>query len=179
MKFSRSHAVLGAVALVAVLLCAACSSGPSGPSLSAVQAQLQTIVKNTDKALAQDTVQGQLVESNAKYAVAFATAARSFKALNVPVAARHDRNVLAADLQGMAEQAEKVSLAAAKDQSVEANVLAYGKANLKLMEDETAEKKASNTLRKAIGLPPETTTTTTSQPPAVLSTTTTTTAPAS
>jgi hypothetical protein len=171
MKLSRRSLAVASVGLVMAMSCSAC--GSSAPSPSALRAQVLAIVKNTDAALAKDTDQNKLAQSNAKYATVFAQAARQFDALQVPTSARHADDTLVADLNTMSKQATLVSKAAAKNQNTEKNVLAYGQANLKLMEDETTEKKASNALRKALGLPPEATTTTTTQAPANLTTPTT------
>jgi hypothetical protein len=154
---------------VGLALAIACSScGSSTSSASALRAQLLAIVKQTDAALAKDTISNKPALSNAKYAQAFTEAAREFKALPVPTSARHADDALVADLNTMSTMAKAVSKAAAKNQNVEKNVLAYGELNLKLMEEEATEKKASDALRKALGLPPETTTTTTTQAPADL-----------
>jgi hypothetical protein len=163
MKLSRRSLAVASVGLVMAMACSACGSSP--PSASALRAQVLAIVKNTDAALAKDTVQKKLAQSNAKYAQVFAQAAGQFNALQVPSSARPADDALVADLNTMSTLAKVVSKAAAKNQNVEKNVLAYGEANLKLMEEETTEKKASNALRKKLGLPPETTSTTTAQSP--------------
>jgi len=166
MKLSRPSLAVASVGLAVAIACSSC--GSSAPSAAALRAQLLAIVKQTDKALAKDTVQNKLAQSNAEYAQAFAQAAREFNALQVPTSARHADDVLVADLNKMSTMAKGVSKAAAKNQSVEKNVLAYGELNLKLMEEEGTEKKASNALRKDLGLAPETTSPTTTQAPGVL-----------
>jgi hypothetical protein len=159
MKLSRHSLAVASVGLAVAIACSSC--GSSAPSLSTVQGQLLAIVKSTDNQLAKDTTQNHLARNYAEYAQVFAQAARQFKALPVPTSARHADDTLVADLNTMSRLATVTSKAAAKNQNVEKNVLAYGQANLKLMEAETTEKKASNALRKALGLPPEATTTTT------------------
>jgi hypothetical protein len=166
MKLSRPSLAVAAAGLTLAIFCSSCGSSP--PSASALRAQVLAIVKSTDAALATDTVQGKLVQSNAKYSQAFAQAARQFNALQLPARARQADNVLVADLNTMSKLATTTSKAAAKNQNVEKNVLAYGEANLKLMEEEKTEKTAANALRKDLGLPPEATSTTTAASPGVL-----------
>jgi hypothetical protein len=169
MKLSRHSTAFGSVVLAVVIGCTSC--GSSAPSEATLSQQLLAIVKSTNAALAKDTIQKHLAESNAKYSQAFAQAAREFHALQVPASAQHDDDQLVAALNTLSKDATAVSKAAAKNQNVEKNVLAYGQLNLKLMEEETTEKKASNALRHDLGLPPEATTTT--QAPTALTTTTT------
>jgi len=162
--------VSGSVALAAVIACSACSSSPSPsttPSVATLRQQFLAIISNTDTTLAKDTVQGHLAQSNAKYAVAFRGAGTQIAALKFPGTMKPQVTALVSDLDTMAADAVKVSVAAAKSQTVEKNVLAMANLNLKLMEEETAEKAAANALRHDLGLPPVTTTTT-AQNPSVL-----------
>jgi hypothetical protein len=149
--------------MAAALLCSACSSSPS---LGTESQKFLAVENNTNKALTQDTKQlkSQLSQLNAAYAVAFVNAADQIRALQFPSYLNDKVNRLVNDLHTMARQAEAVAVAAGKDQSVQANVVAYANLDLKLMEEETAEKKDSNDLRRSVGLPIETTTTAPSQP---------------
>jgi hypothetical protein len=166
MTFSRYSTVLASVALTTVLVCAGCSSSPSAPSTSALAQQLEAITTSTNAQLHRDgAIKSQSVVY-ADYAKAFHEAATKFRVLDFPTAQRHDADALITILNTMSTQASAVSVAAAKSQSVEANVVKMANLNLKLIDSETAEKTAVNTLRNALGLPDETTTTTTTTPTA-------------
>ena len=153
-----------ALALFVVALAATCAACSSGPSVATVSKQFLSIEKNTNAELTKDTKLSAISERNAAYAVAFTDAAKDIRALQFPSYLSGDVATLAHDLDVMAQQATVVAVDGAKDQNVQSNVLAYADANLKLMDDEAAEKKASNALRRRVGLPIETTTTTPSTP---------------
>jgi hypothetical protein len=167
---SGTGKVVASVALAAVMACSACSSSPPAsttPSVATLTRQFLAIISATDKTLAKDTSQAHLAQSNSKYAVAFRAAGTQIAALKFPGTMKPQVTALVSDLDIMATDAVKVSVAAAKNQTVEKNVLAMATQNLKLMEEETAEKAAANALRHDLGLPPVTTTTT-AQNPSVL-----------
>jgi hypothetical protein len=161
MHVLRPPLALGALVTAAAVMCSACSSGPS---LGTESQKFLAIEKNTNNVLKQDSKIKNLSALNAAYAVAFADAADQIHALQFPSYLNDDVNRLVDDLHTLARQAADVAVAAAKDQSVEANVVAYAHADLKLVDEETTEKKDSNALRRAVGLPIETTTTAPSHP---------------
>jgi hypothetical protein len=159
--------VFASVALAALTACAACSSTSppsSTPTVAMLRQQFLAIIRSTDATLAKDTVQAHLAQSNAKYAVAFSRAGSEIGALKWPGTMQPQVKALVSDLDVMSTDAVKVSKAAAKSQTVEKNILAMATLNLKLMEEETAEKAAANALRHDIGLPPVTTTTAANNP---------------
>jgi cytochrome c556 len=167
MTVSRHPVTFGAVALAAAILCSSC--GSSSPSVATLRQQVLSITTSTNKALGKDRSAKTPSEVDAKYGQAFAAAARQFKAIQFPASDEHDAKALISELDTMAVLAQKVSVAAAKNQQVEANVLHMAQINLKLIEAEKSEKADSNALRHELGLPPEaTTTTTTTTAPAVL-----------
>jgi len=157
MRMLRSPVALVPFALALAVSCVACGSGPS---VATVSKQFLSIEKNTNSALAKDTKLSAISERNAAYAVAFSQAAAHVRALQFPSYLSGDVNTLVHDLDVMARQATEVALDGAKNQNVQSNVVAYAHADLMLMDDEAAEKKASNALRRRVGLPIETTTTT-------------------
>jgi hypothetical protein len=162
---SRKTRAWGAAALALVIACSACGSSPgkSGPPTAATLGQQLLHIDSTiDAKLKDDTVQGQLVESNAKYSVAFSQAASEIKKLHWPASMKPQVTPLVTALQTMAALATKVSVAAAKPQTVQANVLAMAQQNLKLMEEEKVEFTDANALRHDLGIPAVTTTTTAS-----------------
>ncbi len=156
MRLSRHTTALGSAVLALVVACAACSSSPD---LATVGQQYLTIVKNTDKALTRDRSTHQ-AQSLAKYSADFHSAAVQFRAVQFPASMQHQAQALIAALDTLSVDAAKVSRAAAKPQTVEANVVAMANLNLKLMEEEKTEQTISNGLRRDLGLPPATTTTT-------------------
>jgi hypothetical protein len=159
MRVSRHTTAFGSVVLALLLACSACSSSPD---VSTVRRQFQTIVTNTDKALTRDRSASHPDQSYAKYSADFHRAATQLAALTFPTSMQHDARALVTALNTLSADAAKVATAAAKPQSVQANVLAMAKLNLTLMEEEKAELPISNALRLALGLPEETTTTTAS-----------------
>jgi hypothetical protein len=164
---SRKTRVWGAAALALVIACSACGASPakSGPpTVATLRQQLLNIDSTTDATLKKDTSQAHLAQSNAKYSVAFSHAAAEIKALQWPASMKPQVTALVTDLQTMAALATKVSLAAAKPQTVQANVLAMAQQNLKLMEEEKVEFTDANALRHDLGIPAVTTTTTASTP---------------
>jgi hypothetical protein len=160
----RHVAAFASVALLSVTA-AACSSTPSGPSIATLGQQVDAITKSTNAQLAKDKNAKTTTLVDDEYSTAFAHAAAQFKALQFPASVKHDANALVTILEAMASQAKLVGAAAAKNQNVGANITAMAKLNLKLIDDETNEKKAADALRADLGLPPETTTTTTAPPP--------------
>jgi hypothetical protein len=165
---SRKTAVPGALVLALVIACSACggsSPAKSGPPTTAtLSQQLLHIDSTIDAQLSKDTVQGHLAESNAKYSVAFAQAASEISKLHWPESMKAQVTPLVAALRTMSSEATKVSVAAAKPQTVQANVLAMAQENLKLMEEEKTEFVDANALRHDLGIPAVTTTTTASTP---------------
>jgi hypothetical protein len=165
---SRKTAVSGALALALAIACSACggsSPAKSGPPTTAtLSQQLLHIDSTIDATLKKDTVQGQLAQSNAKYSVAFGLAASEINKLHWPKSMKPQVTPLVTALQTMAALATKVSVAAAKPQTVQANVLAMAQENLKLMEEEKVEFIDANALRHDLGIPAVTTTTTASTP---------------
>jgi len=159
MKVSRPSMVFGSVALTAALACSACSSSPSAPSVATLRQQVLAITASTNARLAKDKSAKNPAQTDAKYALDFHRAAGEFHALKFPTSMRHDADALVTALNTMSTEATAVGLAAAKNQSVEANVSKMAQLNLKLIEEEKVEKTAINTLRNDLGLPPEPTTT--------------------
>jgi tellurite resistance protein len=157
MSLPRPPLALGLVVVAAALMCSACSSGPS---LSTESQKFLAIEKNTNKVLGQDTALKNLTQLYAAYAVAFDNAAGQIEALQFPSYLHGKVDTLVDDLHTMAGQAQTTAVTVAKNQNIEANVEAYARADLKLLDDETTEKRDSNALRRAVGLPIETTTTT-------------------
>jgi len=164
--WSRKTGVWGAAALALVIACSACGSpAKSGPPTSATLGQQLLHIDSTiDAKLKKDTIQGHLAESNAKYAVDFGQAASEIKKLQWPESMKPQVTPLVTALRSMAALATKVSVAAAKPQTVQANVLAMAQQNLKLMEEEKVEFTDANALRHDLGIPAVTTTTTASSP---------------
>jgi hypothetical protein len=160
----RRGGAVGSVALLA-LTAAACSSSPSGPTAATVGQKVEAITKSTNTQLGKDKSAKTTTLVDDEYSEAFAKAAAQFRALQYPAAATHDAHALESILSAMASQAKLVGAAAAKNQNVDANITAMAKLNLKLIDDETNEKKAADKLRADLGLPPEPTTTTTAPPP--------------
>ncbi|HXQ58658.1 MAG TPA: hypothetical protein VN799_01125 [Acidimicrobiales bacterium] len=161
MSLSRHTTAFGAAVLALVMACSACSSSPD---VSTVRQQFLTIVKNTDNALTRDRSVNHQAQSFAKYSVDFHNAAVQFGAVSFPPSMQHQAQALIAALDTLSTDAAKVGRAAAKPQTVEANVTAFARLNLTLMEEEKTEQTVSNALRQALGLPPATTTTTTATP---------------
>jgi hypothetical protein len=165
MHLLRRSATLGALALLAALVCSSCSSTPSA---AAVGQQYLTIVAHTNAALTKDR-STNAAKSDDKYGQTFGQAANQIRALTFPASAQKDAQDVIAALAKMSTQAAAVGKAAAKNQKVLANVTAMAHQNLKLIDEETVEKKASDALRRDLSLPQETTTTTTTTTaPAVL-----------
>jgi hypothetical protein len=162
MTLSRTSKLLGSMALAAVA-CAGCGGSSNGSGTTALQQQLLSITKSTNAQLAKDQKGKTPTVVDKNYAEAFSKAAGEFRALNFPTSARADAKKLEAILDTMATQATAVSKAAAKPQTVEANVEAMAQLNLKLLDTEKTERPAANKLRHDIGLGDEPTTT---QPPA-------------
>jgi len=157
MRLSRHTTALTSAVLALVVACAACSSSPD---IGTVRQQYLTIVKNTDKALTRDRTVKHLAQTLARYSVDFHNAAVQFRAVQFPTTLQHDAQALIAALDTLSTDAAKTATAAAKPQTVQANVVAMANLNLKLMEEEKTEQTVSNALRQALGLPPPTTTTT-------------------
>jgi hypothetical protein len=186
MTFPRHSTALGAVAFALVIASAACGS-PSAPSPPTLSQQVTTIVTNTDKALSHDYSSKHPSQGYANFARDFRHAADQFRALAFPASMHAAAHGLETSLDTLAADSTRLSAAEAKNQKVEANVIATAKANLTFMEDQKAEMKASNALRRLLGLPLETTTTTTTTappptptlPPVTTSTTTTSATPVS
>lgn len=163
--------VLGTFALAVGIVCSACSGSTD---VATLRHQVDAIFRSTNAQLAKDQSKKDPAGSNAKYAAAFRRAADQFAALNFPTSMQHDANALVKTLRTMSSEATAVSKAAAKNQTVLANVKAMAQLNLKLIEEEKTEKTLATTLRDDLGLPPETTTSTTTPPATVPPTTSTT-----
>jgi hypothetical protein len=156
----RPKKATGALALVALLACSAC--GSSGPPPLTLRQQAQNIFTNTDAALTADRAAAKTTSLiYAKWGVDFGRAAAQFRALPFPASMHKDAKTLEADLEIMAADAKKLGVAQSKSQKVLKNVQAEGEDTLKLTEAEETERKASNAVRRDVGLPIEVTTTTT------------------
>jgi hypothetical protein len=159
-----------ALALASLIACSACgSSGPPPPTLSQ---KILGIFSTADAALARDRNVPDVPLVYQKFSIDFLQADESFHKLTFPHSLKAKAAALETDLNKMSADAAALSKDEALSQSVLANVQAEGKATLTLTEDEQSERKASNALRRAVGLPEETTTTTSTSTP-VLGTTTT------
>jgi hypothetical protein len=185
MNFPPVSTRFGSVVLTALLAgaglaCAGCSSTPSGPTEAQLDQQVLTITKATNAELTKSTNNAKPAATDAAYSLAFHHAAVKFAALQVPATAKAKLHALVTALDTMSTEAQAVSVAAAKNQNVEANVTDMAELNLKLLDEEKTEKTAVNALRHALGLPSEPTTTTTAPPatttPVAKAATTTTTA---
>ena len=173
MTMTRHTRAAASLALASLIVCSACgSSGPPPPTL---RQKVLSVITTTDAALARDRQAGDPVLIYSKFSVDFLKAAEGFQKLTFPPSMRHDAKVLVSALDTLSADASILSKAQALPQSVLKNVQAEGQATLKLTEAEEAEKKASNAVRRDVGLPLETTTTTPTLTPSTTAPTTTTT----
>jgi hypothetical protein len=168
MTIPRHTRAAVSLALASLIACSACgSSGPPPPTL---RQKVLNVFTSTDAALARDrNVQNPPLVYQ-KFSADFLQAAESFHKLKFPHSMQRNADTLVADLNTLSADAATLSKDQALSQSVLANVQAEGQATLKLTEAEGIEKKASNAVRRDVGLPEETTTTTTT--PALTPTTT-------
>jgi hypothetical protein len=173
MTIPRPTRAAVSLALAALIACSAC--GSSGPPPLSLRQKVSNVFTATDAALARDrnkyVANPPLVYQ--KFSVDFMNSADAFHKLTFPHRMQHDADTLVADLNVLAADASILSKAQALSQSVLANVQAEGQATLKLNEAEETEKKASDALRRDVGLPKVVTATTTTSPALKLTTTTT------
>jgi hypothetical protein len=87
------------------------------------------------------------------YAHEFSQAADRFRAMQFPARMKPAADSLESALDALASDSSAVAKAAAKKQN-EANVVAQAHLTLKLLDEEKTENKASDDLRKELGLPP-------------------------
>ena len=170
MTIPRSTRAAAALALASLIACSAC--GSSGPPPLTLRQKVSHIFSTTDAALARDRKVQDPPLVYSKFSVDFLQAAESFHKLTFPHRMKHDADTLVADLNTMSADAALLSKAQALSQSVLANVQAEGHDTLKLTEAEETEKKASDAVRRALGLPLVVTSTTATTTPTLKPTTT-------
>lgn len=159
---TRARFALCVVALASATAMSAC--GSSGPSIPTVRHEVGAIIANGDTALAKDLSLATLSETYAGESHDFARAASQLHALTYPSTVQGDADAVVTALNRLSVDAFQQAVASSENDVTKQVALAK-----KTDQDQKAEVKASDALRRALGLPPvETKTSTTTSSPAIL-----------